>query len=347
MIKKTIKKYSDLTNVDETVYDKENNTLWVRNPSYGKPRFVAYTIESEQILDGYTVINPLNNTLRGLGFNSHWGIFGYGEYLVWMNNQRRPFERSLPDEKDIKTELKRLERFKEGNGYGATEIQMGVELELEGATKQPMSELLNDYIGSKKPIQDVGCDGSVYDSGTEIRFNHPKLTDWKLATVRDILRIAKKNGCETKGGSAGMHVHVSHPKVKIAIKTFKDNLELMQKILYPINCRPRKKNYKGEVRGDVSYGVGGNIYHDQGATFGTLEIRAWNATLNPRMFMARVRFSRWLVNYLTKDTHPTMAKIFKAMGTQAKRDYLYMLNSKENPHQWGEDPEKFRALLAA
>lgn len=49
----------------------------------------------------------------------------------------------------------------------------------------------------------------------------------------------------------------------------------------------------------------------------------------------------------TKDTHPTMAKIFKAMGTQAKRDYLYMLNSKENPHQWGEDPEKFRALLAA
>ena len=347
MIKKTITKYSDLDNIDETVYDKKNNTLWVRNPSFGSPRFVAYAIESKGILDGFMVENPLGRALREFGLNSHWGIFGPDDFREWMTNQHNPFERSLPAEKDIKVALKRLGRYEKGNGYGATEIQMGVELELEGDIKQPMNELLNDYIGFKKPIQDVGRDGSVYGSGTEIRFNHPKLTDWKLATVRDILRIAKKNGCETKGGSAGMHVHVSHPKVKIAINTFKDNLALMQKLLYPINCRPRKKNYKGEDRGDVSYGTGGNIYHDQGGTFGTLEIRAWNATLNPRMFMARVRFSRWLVDYLTKDTKPTMAKIFKAMGTQAKRDYLYMLNSKENPHQWGENPDKFRALLAA
>lgn len=357
MLKKHISCYDDFRGITESFIDEETNTFYYLDRTYStRGQFIAYATYTGKNarMNGREAGNGAHRVLLGLGFNEWWSIYGSSEINEWNthNSRTRPFDNK--DRQKIDSKLinqlddieKKIKRFKTSEGYGAKETQLGVELELEGRQKTPMSQVLKNYVGAKLPIQDVGRDGSVNGSGTEIRFNHPRVSDWKLKTVREILRTAKKAGAETKGGSAGMHVHISHPRIKKAISNFREHLELMQSILYPINCRPKKKLRNDGSETDISYGVGCNIYRDQGSCFGTLEIRAWNATLDPKMFMARVRFSKWLVDFLVKEPRPTEKKLFDAMGVQAKRDYLYMLNSKENPHAWG-DETKVRELLAA
>jgi len=356
MLKKHIETYTELRGIKESFVDEETNTFYYLDRKFStRGTFVAYAIYdgSDSRMCGREAEGGAHRVMLGLGFNEWWSIYGDSEVQEWKTHNRKSgftnTERLPIGTKTIK-ELERIEKqiikMKLSDGYGAKETQLGVELELEGTLKTPMSTVLKDYVGAKLPIQDVGTDGSVNGNGTEIRFNHPRISDWKIKTVREILQTAKKAGAETKGGSAGMHVHISHPKIKRAIGNFREHLSLMQSILYPINCRPKKKVRNDGSETDISYGVGCNIYHDQGGSFGTLEIRAWNATLDPKMFMARVRFSKWLVDFLVKEPRPTEKKLFDAMGCQAKRDYLYMLNSKENPHAWG-DETKVRELLAA
>lgn len=357
MLKKHIESYNDIRGMTESFIDDQTNTFYYLDKTYSRDgRFVAYaqyTGNSDCMTGREAEPDGIHRLLISLGFNEWWSIYGDTEVIEWNghvrqtdfdNNQRKPIDDKMI--KNLENLARRVARIKKSEGYGAKETQLGVELELEGNLKTSMRDVLKEYVGKELPIQDVGSDGSVNGNGTEIRFNHPRVSDWKLKTVREILSKAKKGGCETKGGSAGMHVHISHPKIKKAISNFREHLALMQKILYPINCRPKRKIYTDGSTAEVRYGVGNNIYHDQGATFGTLEIRAWNATLDPKMFMARVRFSKWLVDFLVKEPKPTEKKIFDSMGVQAKRDYLYMLNSKENPHAWGNEAQ-VRELLAA
>lgn len=349
MKKKTVNSWGELRNETESILDTEHNVLFI-NYQYGRVgAFVAYSFfEEEQykfaVRQG-SGHQRLHDLLVAAGANTWWTITNNSDFTSWNNSDEIPHRKLTPK---ILESAKKVDKLlgKSKVGCGATHIEIGVELELEKVNVERVKEHLNDYVGDRKLIHDIGTDVSVY-RGSEIRFNHPMMSKWKTKEVGRILREAKRIGCGTGQGTAGMHVHVSHPRILVAINTFKDNLSLMQKILYPINCRPKmKKTEDGIDNGSVSYGTGTNIYHDQSGTFGTLEIRAWNATLDTRMFMARMRFSRFLVDYLAHDTTPTLAKIFGAMKPQTKRDYLYMLNSKENPHEWGNDTQ-IRQLLAA
>lgn len=350
MKKKTVNSWSDLRGEIESILDTEHNVLYINNQYGLVGSFVAYSFFDKEGQQRFALRQgsehrKIHDRLVDAGANTWWTITDNVDFVSWNNREEIPHRKLTPKLLELAKKVDKL-LDKTKVGCGATHIEMGVELELEKVNVERVQEHLNDYVGERKLIHDIGTDCSVY-RGSEIRFNHPMMSKWKTKEVRRILREAKRIGCGTGQGTAGMHVHVSHPRILVAINTFKDNLSLMQKILYPINCRPKmKKKEDGTEDGSVSYGTGTNIYHDQSGTFGTLEIRAWNATLDTRMFMARVRFSRFLVDYLAHDTKPTLAKIFHAMKPQTKRDYLYMLDSKENPHEWGNDTQ-IRQLLAA
>ena len=163
----------------------------------------------------------------------------------------------------------------------------------------------------------------------------------------------KSAGATTDYDSAGMHIHISHKMARKCVARFEENLKVMQDILYPINCRHKyKRNWERSNKDEstnskVSYGVGTNIYHNQVPNFGTLEIRAWRATLNPKMFMARLRFAKKLMDYLASNRTVSVRDFFKTMTPKQKLDYLYMLESPENPHEWGKSPTAVKRLLLA
>ena len=219
--------------------------------------------------------------------------------------------------------------------------EYGVELEVESAEDMSVENkrLIADKGG--KLIQDVGYDGSVRGT-TEIRFNHPRLSGWKYKDVSELLNYCKELGGTNEFGSAGMHIHISRKDIKAIIKKFADNLNTMQEILYPINCRKLKK-----ADGDLMYyGVNGNIYHNQADSFGTLEIRAWNSTLDPKLFLARIKFCKTLTNWLAETATVSIESFFNFMSKGEKANYKYMLNHPENPHEWGFPPKAINALLA-
>ena len=220
-------------------------------------------------------------------------------------------------------------------------MQFGVELELESDNyieSEQKRDLSSKY---KELIQDVGDDGSV-ENGAEIRFRHPTLRGWKLDKVKSILDDAKELGLKSEWGTAGMHIHISCPNIRKATNKFADNLFTMQNILYPINARNKLIGRNGKK--PTHYGVDGNIYHDQTSTFGTLEIRAWNATTNPDVFLARIRIAKAIVEFLLSDKKVSVENFFKWLPKARKKDYKFLMDT-ENPHEYGLNQETILAMM--
>lgn len=210
-------------------------------------------------------------------------------------------------------------------------MEFGVELELESdehIDSEDRAALQRKYTDI---IQDVGTDGSVSD-GVEIRFRHPTLRGWKLDQVKSILDDAKALGLKSEWGTAGMHIHISHKDIRKAIPKFIQNLYEMENILYPIGCRTKKIGKKHNS--DRYYGIGADLYRNQVETFGTLEIRAWNATTNPDVFLARIRIAKALVEFLLTDLPVNMGEFFRWMSKARRKDYKFLLNT-ENPREYG------------
>ena len=210
-------------------------------------------------------------------------------------------------------------------------MEFGVELELES------DESIDSYDRAKLQgkymnlIQDVGTDSSVAN-GVEIRFRHPTLRGWKLDQVKSILDDAKALGLKSEWGTAGMHIHISHKDIRKAIPKFISNLYEMENILYPIGCRTKKVGRSHTS--DRCYGIGRDLYRDQENTFGTLEIRAWNATTNPDVFLARIRIAKALVEFLLTDLPVNISEFFRWLSKARKKDYKFLLNT-ENPREYG------------
>lgn len=218
--------------------------------------------------------------------------------------------------------------------------EYGVELELETPAYMNSDQRL-ELEQSSGLIHDVGGDPSV-NNGCEIRFNHPTMNGWKLKDVKIIMNTAKKFNATTEGGTAGMHIHISRKDIRDIVEKFKNNLSTMQQILYPINCRKLELATGGRLH----YGVEGNIYRDQLSDFGTLEIRAWNATLDPKLFLARIKFCKYFCDWLAKTTEVSLQNFYDSLTDKDKKNYAYMVNHKENPHQWGMPVKAVQALLA-
>jgi muconolactone delta-isomerase len=210
-------------------------------------------------------------------------------------------------------------------------MEFGVELELESDESIDGDDREKLQAKYKDLIQDVGTDGSVAN-GVEIRFRHPTLRGWKLDQVKSILDDAKALGLKSEWGTAGMHIHISHKDIRKAIPKFIRNLYEMENILYPIGCRTKKVGRSHTS--DRCYGIGSDLYRNQEDTFGTLEIRAWNATTNPDVFLARIRIAKALVEFLLTDLPVNISEFFRWMPKARKKDYKFLLET-ENPREYG------------
>ena len=206
--------------------------------------------------------------------------------------------------------------------------EVGIELELEALNslncwrgKPELSEKVKRIEEKYSLIHDIGTDGSVRGYGPEIRFNHPSLSKWTKKSITDVLQEMSRIGF-TAGDSAGQHVHISHPKIWIAVEKCEKDLKGMNKFLLPISCRHTKR-----------YGTGTNIIRNQMSSFGTLEIRVWESTLNPDLFRMRAKFFNDLVKMLIKKG-VDYNNIWKLMPKQMYEAYIDMLFI-ENDHKYG------------
>lgn len=276
----------------------------------------------------------LDRYLQNEGWAYHYALFGESEWARVSSAIKRVKFKPTDKESAVKC-LKAYRGFRKPKNHA----EYGVELEVESLKDLPRAEIAAE---GGALIQDVGSDGSVR-GGTEIRFNHPALSGWKYKDVSKVLTFCKEKGATNEFGTAGMHIHISRPDIRKVVDRFAKNLSTMQEILYPINCRKKLKYDKTEV----SYGVGGNIYHDQISSFGTLEIRAWNSTLDPKLFMARIKFCKTITDWLAKTKVVSVESFFDSLSPKDKRNYAYMMNHPENPHEWGFPPKAINALLAA
>lgn len=206
--------------------------------------------------------------------------------------------------------------------------EVGSELELEATTPElanfmegPLYEKVRK-ISKMILVDNIGRDLSVLGHGPEIRFAHPALGKWRKDAIERVISAMKEIGFSA-GRSAGQHVHISHPKIKVAIYKSKNDIDGMNEFLQPISCR----------QANPRYGIGWNIIRDQFECFKTLEIRVWESTTNADLFKKRLRFSNALVKCLIRrgvDYRNIWKKMPKTMG----EDYVDMLFI-DNPHQIG------------
>ncbi len=212
--------------------------------------------------------------------------------------------------------------------YSDIKNEVGSELELEATTPElanfregPLSKKV-EKIAKLRIVDEIGRDCSVRGYGPEIRFSHPSLGKWRKDAIERVISAMKEIGFSA-GRSAGQHVHVSHPKIKVAIYKSRNDITGMNEFLQPISCR----------QANPRYGVGNNIMRNQFEYFKTLEIRVWESTTNADLFKKRLRFSNSLVKSLIRrgvDYKNIWTKMSKTMG----EDYVDMLFI-DNPHQIG------------
>lgn len=208
--------------------------------------------------------------------------------------------------------------------------ELGSELELEGTGKE-WPKKFKYIMGANDLVDDVGMDGSVARSGTEIRFAHPELPKWKFHAIKNIMKIAKDNGFSA-GPSAGQHIHISHPSILKAIAKFEFSLDLMNEFLKPVSCRQNAR-----------YGLNNDLNRNQYVPFGTLEIRAWESTTNPILFRKRIIFAKMLVDYLVGDE--PVEQIWTKMPIKMAKLYVDMLFT-DNPNIFGEKPKEVLKKLS-
>lgn len=211
-------------------------------------------------------------------------------------------------------------------------VELGVELELEKAFQLPFSwvrDRLQPRMG--KLLDSVVGDGSVR-GGMEIRFKHPTLKNWDKDMVATGLKYLKRLGYNHFRGTAGMHIHMSGPTcrdTRRAATRFTNHMSEMQKILYPI-CARRLK-LRGVVKRSGRYGLGNDI--TRGYTYhNTLEIRVFEATTNPDVFYARLKFADYFMRFLMTDI--PFAEFFNNMEMEDKLNYKFLVET-DNPHAFG------------
>lgn len=285
---------------------------------------------------GGTYDRDLHDHLYNLGYTNRMCLYGYTDWEIFMRRIRNSSFTREHVESLIKQAIKGTSMTKPKQRFA----EYGVELELE--TPSPMTAQERATIcESSSLIHDVGGDPSVHN-GCEIRFNHPAISGWKMKDIKLIMNTAKSFGATNERGTAGMHIHISRKDIRDIVTKFQENLPVMQQILYPTNCRKLKLSSGA----NMYYGVEANIFRNQLSDFGTLEIRAWNATVDAKLFLARIKFCQYLCNWLAKATEITVEKFFDSLSGNDKRNYMYMVNHKENPHEWGMPLKAINAMLA-
>lgn len=267
-------------------------------------------------------------------FNSHYGIWGPVEFSYLAEHT------ATKDTKKTR-EFMRILRIEFARKVANTVFnkrtdvpEIGVELELESASQTSMRSKASDIMRrTARGLFDTVVSDCSVKGGTEINFKHPVLKDWDAKGIKKALTGLKDAGFVTNYGTAGMHIHLSFKKRELtrkAARRFTGALSEMQKILYPICARQLIVNGYDRPSTD-RYGLGDNI--TRGFTcHDTLEVRVWQATTNPKVFMARVKFADYLIRFLASDT--PIELFFKKMNKKQKANYAFLVKT-ENPHVFG------------
>lgn len=314
----------------------------------GKALFFVRSIGLTGTANGVLMVGDLDTHLSGADlhisaaaryqtygmFNSHYGIWGPIEFSYLA-------ERTATKDTKKTREFMRLLRAEFARVASDTVFnkrtdvpEIGVELELESDGQPGMRSKARDIMRRTAcGLFDAVVGDCSVKGGTEINFTHPILKDWDKKSITKALTGLKEAGFFTDNGTAGMHIHLSFKKrglTRKAAHRFTGALSEMQKILYPICARQLKIN--GYDRPDTDrYGLGYNI--TRGFTsHGTLEVRVWQATTNPKVFMARVKFADYLIRFLASDT--PIELFFKKMNKEQKENYAFLVKT-ENPHVFG------------
>lgn len=243
--------------------------------------------------------------------------------------------------KDSTNNAEHVKELMEDIHKGRDRVELGVELELESETggyKRARS-IIVDILGDL--LEGVVTDGSV-DGGTEIRFSHPELKDWDKEKIKKALAALRKEKFNHKNGTAGMHIHMSSLSpiaTRRAQVRCNENSTRIKEILYPICARPAY--IRGEKQLTGRYGLGYNFARIFSRR-GTLEIRVWEATTNPRVFMARLKFADYFFRFLMTDLPFT--KFFSSMTKRQKQNYAFLVKT-QNPHAFGMGKDAALALL--
>ena len=314
----------------------------------GKALFFVRSLALTQASNGVIMVGDLDNRMDGANlqlsmsnlaqtwrmFNSHYGLWGPTEFGFFAEHTAtKDTKKTREFMRILRAEFAR--KMSDVVYKKRTDIpEIGVELELESDDGSVMRSKASDIMRRTAfgLFDSVVSDGSVR-GGTEIRFEHPTLKDWDAKSITKALTGLKEAGFVTHYGTAGMHIHLSFAKVGLTRKAagrFTGAISEMQKILYPICARQRTVN--GAERATTSrYGLGSNI--TRGFTgHHTLEIRVWQATTNPDVFMARVKFADYLIRFLASDT--PIELFFKKMTKEQKENYAFLVKT-ENPHVFG------------
>lgn len=270
-----------------------------------------------------------HSVLRNI-YNSCWGLY-YPRDLLKVHNASPATSGRV---NVFIAQLKDMDKK-------ANNVELGVELELESKdcgcarARNVITEILGPMLES------VVSDDSVY-GGTEIRFSHPELKDWDKEKVKAALAALRKAKFNHKNGTAGMHIHMSSGS-QHATRRAQERCELhssqIKEILYPICARPAY--IRGEKRLTDRYGLGRNFARIFSRR-GTLEIRVWEATTNPRVFMARLKFADYFFRFLMSDL--SFDKFFSQMTKRQKQNYAFLVKT-QNPHAFGMGKDAALALL--
>lgn len=211
-------------------------------------------------------------------------------------------------------------------------VDLGVELEIEHTKPDQQSMIMRALNGLIGNMVDMAVhDGSVR-GGHEIRFNYGPLSQWQKTDITGVMKWLKGAKFNNRTSTAGMHIHMSTDTIeatRFAAERCKACKKQILDILYPI-CG-RKAKVRGVVRLDNRYGI------DKDFTRGftshkTLEIRVFEATLNPKVFMARLKFCDYFMRFLC--TNMPFSEFFNQMSLKDKQNYAYLVKTN-NQHAFG------------
>lgn len=135
-----------------------------------------------------------------------------------------------------------------------------------------------------------------------------------------------------------MHIHYSGPDIDSIYAAIDQETEFMDKthddgfiskLFLTIGAR------QGHFNGAFVYGTDYDLFEQDTKDAKTLEVRAFESTTNPFIFLARLHVTQYLLNHIAQNPYLSLAEsTFENMPMPLKQMYWF-LTSRENPNRYG------------
>lgn len=224
-------------------------------------------------------------------------------------------------------------------------VEVGIELELEhdagSISASGFASFTSQNMPVRKFIQGIGTDASV--KGCEIRFKHFALKDWKSKPLAQYFAKLRALEYGVDKCTAGQHVHVSGVGFDNLLDIInlgqaytdeypeeKQQFRLLKYIIEPTNDRNSERGY----------GRGSDMIRPN-CEFGTIEFRAWRATLNPFVFLTRAELAKRIFEHVQNGK--SLRTFFRDMPVSFRKKYCALIDACKY-HVCGENPEIMKRI---